>query len=109
MTQYLGPITSDEIPRNLLRDREIIKFRVVIRFDLTPAVVVALSSGGTLRSVATVTAGGATFLPRTLLPLFPPLIMINVRLIAVAEDAAVRINDCQGSDTCIYAIPVIAT
>ena len=30
-------ITSDEIPRDLLRDRKIIRFRVIIRFGLTPA------------------------------------------------------------------------
>ena len=29
-------IPSDEIPRDLLRDRKIIRFRVVIRFGLTP-------------------------------------------------------------------------
>ena len=29
-------ITSDEIPRDLLRDRKIIRFRVIIRFGLTP-------------------------------------------------------------------------
>ena len=28
-------ITSDEIPRDLLRDRKIIRFRVIIRFGLT--------------------------------------------------------------------------
>ena len=31
------PITSDEIPRDLLGDRKIIRFRVIIRFGLTPA------------------------------------------------------------------------
>ena len=30
-------ITSDEIPQDLLRDRKIIRFRVIIRFGLTPA------------------------------------------------------------------------
>ena len=29
-------ITSDEIPLDLLRDRKIISFRVIIRFGLTP-------------------------------------------------------------------------
>ena len=29
-------ITSDEIPRDLLRDRKIIRFRVISRFGLTP-------------------------------------------------------------------------
>ena len=32
-------ITSDEIPRDLLRDRKIIRFRVIIRFGLTPALI----------------------------------------------------------------------
>ena len=29
-------ITSGEIPRDLLRDRKIIRFRLIIRFGLTP-------------------------------------------------------------------------
>ena len=38
-------ITSDEIPRDVLRDRKIIRFRVIIRFGLTPAAVVVNSPG----------------------------------------------------------------
>ena len=38
-------ITSDEIPRDLLRDRKIIRFRVIIRFGLTP-VIACLTLGG---------------------------------------------------------------
>ena len=50
---------------------------IIAEYMEESAVEVALSPGGTLRSVATVTAGGATFLPCTLLPPFPPLIMID--------------------------------
>ena len=36
-------ITSDEIPRDLLRDRKIIRFRVIIRFGLTSVLIIATS------------------------------------------------------------------